>query len=261
MERGNIFSVGAVYFPLWSKLAQLDVGLKFRRSSLGALWLVIPSLVFSFGAGYVWANLFKQPPGDFIPFVAIGFAIWGYLSACLVEGGNAFVNAQGYIRQVPLPLAVFVYRTMAAQTLYFLIGLATGIATILLFKGFDPIAFARATPGLLLLFAFCFSAVYLMAFVGVRFRDIPMAIQALLQILFVVSPVIYPARILEERGLHLVAQANPLACLIEVVRTPLVTGEWASPVYYAVAGGVTVACLVLGAVCHAVWSKKVVYWL
>jgi ABC-type polysaccharide/polyol phosphate export permease len=261
MTNGNIFVVGATYFPLWTKLAELDVGLRFRRSKLGILWLVVPSLAFAFGAGFIWANLFRQPPGDFIPFVALGFAIWGYLAGSLVEGGNVFVNAQGYIRQVPLPLGVFVYRTFAAQTLYFLIGLLTGLATVLIFKGFDPIGLGRGLLGLSMLILFSFSAVYMMAFLGARFRDIPMALQSLLQILFVVSPVIYPASILEERGLHFVAAANPLACLIEVVRTPIVTGEWADPIYYAVAGGVTAAFLLTAALFHALWAKKVVYWL
>ena len=114
MENGNIFSVGASYFPILTKLADFVVGLRFRRSKLGILWLVFPSLAFAFGAGFIWANLFRQPPGEFIPFVALGFAIWGYLAGSLVEGGNVFVNAQGYIRQVPLPLGVFVYRTFAA---------------------------------------------------------------------------------------------------------------------------------------------------
>jgi len=222
---------------------------------------VLPSLAFAFGAGFIWANLFQQPVSEFIPFVALGFAIWGYMAGCLVEGGHVFMNAQGYIRQVPLPLAVFVYRTFAAQSLYFAIGLMTGIATILVFKGFDPAALAKGLVGLSFLVLFCFSTVYLMAFIGARFRDIPMALQSLLQILFVVSPVIYPARILEERGLHIVAAANPLACLIEVVRTPMVTGDWADPVYYAVAAGVTLAFLLTAALFHALWAKKVVFWL
>lgn len=258
---GNIFTVGAMYFPLWTKLAQLDVGLRFRRSKLGMLWLVLPSLAFAFGAGYIWAALFHQPPGEFIPFVAIGFAVWGYLAGSLVDGGLVFVNAQGYIRQVPLPLGVFVYRSFATQSVYFVISFVTGLLTVLLFKGFDPIAFLKGSVGLVLLFTFVFSAVYLMAFVGARFRDIPMAMQSILQILFVVSPVIYPARILEERGLHLVAAANPLACLIEVVRTPFVTGQWANPIYYAVVAGVIALFLLTAGLLHGLWSKKVVYWL
>jgi ABC-type polysaccharide/polyol phosphate export permease len=261
MSGSNIFSVGANYFPLWSKLAQLDVGLRFRRSKLGALWLIIPSLVFSFGAGFIWANLFNQRPADFIPFVAIGFAIWGYLSAALIEGGNVFVNAQGYIKQVPLPLAVFVYRTMAAQSLYFGISFVTGLVTIFIFNGFDLLAVARGMFGLIILLSFCFSAIYMMAFLGARFRDIPMAMQSILQLAFVVSPVIYPARILEERGLNLVAQLNPLACLIEIVRTPLVTGDWASPAYYVMAVFVTVLFLGMASIFHGLWARKVVYWL
>ncbi|MGD9967837.1 MAG: ABC transporter permease [Hyphomonadaceae bacterium] len=249
------------FFPLWSKLAYLDVGLRFRRSALGVLWLVIPSLAFAFGAGYVWAQLFHQPMEEFIPFIALGFAAWGYISGAFVEGASTFTNAQGYIRQVAIPLSVFVYRTSATQTLYFLIAFSVGLITVFVFRPFHPIGYLLATGGLLLTVVFGFAVVSVSAYLGARFRDFAPAMQSLFQLLFVLTPVIYPARILEERGLGLVAQLNPFAALIEIVRTPLVTGEAASPVYYVTAAAMTLGMILLGVLLHRLWSKKVVYWL
>jgi ABC-type polysaccharide/polyol phosphate export permease len=260
MTGGNLIADGVRYYPLWSKLASLDIGLRFRRSALGIIWLIIPSLVFAFGAGYVWANLFQQPPGDFIPFVALGFAIWGFISGVFTEGGGTFQAAQGYIRQVPIPLAVFVYRTAATQTLYFLISCIVGFATVLIFAPYTALGFAWGAL-VALVIAFGFSAVYVSAFLGARFRDFTPAVQSLMQVLFVLTPVIYPARILEERGLGFVAQFNPFAALIEIVRTPVITGVPAQPVYYLAAALMTLALMTLGIVLHVTSAKKVVFWL
>jgi ABC-type polysaccharide/polyol phosphate export permease len=258
---GHLLASGVRFFPLWSKLACLDVGLRFRRSALGVLWLAIPALAFAFGAGYVWANLFRQPMEEFIPFIALGFASWGYIGGVFVEGAGTFTQAQGYIRQVPIPLSVFVYRTTATQTLYFLIAFGVGMITVLVFRPFQPMGYLIATGGLLLTVTFGFAAVCVSAFLGARFRDFAPAVHSLFQLLFVLTPVIYPARILEERGLGLVAQLNPFAALIEIVRTPLVTGEPASQVYYLTAGAMTLGMIALGVALHAQWAKKVVYWL
>jgi len=50
-------------------------------------------------------------PRGFIPYLTSGLILWGYLTSSIVEGGNAFTNAEGYIKQISLPIYVYVFRS------------------------------------------------------------------------------------------------------------------------------------------------------
>jgi ABC-type polysaccharide/polyol phosphate export permease len=255
------FMAGFGQVNLWLHLTQQTVASRFRGSYFGAWWLVVSQLAFAGGVGFVWARIFNLDPSQFIPFVAIGFAMWGFFNGCVVDGCSALVGAGGYAKQMRLPLSVFIIRQFASHFFYLMIGL-TVAAAVSLIAGINLLVnLAMAAPGIVLVGLAMLWTVGLVSFIGARFRDLAYGIGNLFQVLFVLTPVIYPPNVLEERGLHIFVYGNPLAAMLDVVRQPMILGVWADPLsYLVVAGFAAVMCAATLLIVNA-WGRRVVYWL
>lgn len=253
-------SLAKKYWPIWSYLAIQDLKSRFRRSRIGILWVVLQQLVFSLGAGFIWATVFHQSPGDFIPFLTVGFAVWGFIAAVMTEGCGAFVIAHGYLKQLPLPQSIFIFRTLLAQFFFLAVGITTALGVLILFGKFNPIGLLLALPGVILLILYAYGAVGCMAYLGLRYRDLQHALGGVFNLLFVLTPVIYPPEVLLKKGLHIAIYGNPLGSLIEVVRQPLLHGVMAGYEHYLVASIFAGILIAFRTFFGKKWRRFVPFW-
>lgn len=246
---------------IWWFMSKQDLNSKFRRSYFGISWLVLQQLLFAFGAGLLWANIFGLNAAEFIPSITIGFALWGFIVASFVEGSSTFITSAGYIKQISLPLNVYVGRIMGLQLTILAIAFSVAILVTILFGSFHPMGILKAIPGLVLLILCMFGTMRFFGIMGARFRDIPHGLGSLFQMLFVVTPIIYPPSVLIERGLGWAVHINPFSSLIEVVRYPLLTGEFADPYHYILTGILTALAIGVSSILFKNLQYRVVYWL
>lgn len=246
---------------LWSHLTSQGVSSRFRGTYVGIWWLVLSQLAFAGGVGYIWSRMFNLDPATFIPYVGMGFPLWGFFSACVVDSCSTMIVSAGYLRQMRLPLSIFILRAFFTQVIYLLIGL--GVAVGLMYA-----LGLRLSPGSVWVFAglgvvlfTMFWVVALMSFAGARYRDLTYGIGTLFQMLFVLTPVIYPTQILRDRGLDLFIVGNPLALMLDLVRVPLLEGKSADWLSYAIVGGLGVGAMTLTLVLVSTWGRRLVYWL
>jgi ABC-type polysaccharide/polyol phosphate export permease len=247
-------------YLIWSYLSKSDVISRFRRSRLGLLWPILQQLSFSLGAGLIWAAVFNLKPEDFIPFLTLGFAIWGFIAAVMSEGCYCFVVAHGYLKQLPLSQSLFIFRTLYTQCIYLAIGFFTALALLLFFDKLTFIGLLISVPGLIILILYGYSAIGLMAYLGLRFRDLQHGLAGLFNLLFVVTPVIYPADVLIKKGFSVAIYGNPFASLIEVVRYPILNSEFADPIHYLISIIFVTLFLSLRFFIGSRWSRFVPFW-
>ena len=160
------------------------------------------------------------------------FRSWGFIVSTLTEGGYAFVNAEGYIKQFPYPKQIYLLRSLVGLSVVFLIGLVALAASMLVIGNLVLLGWLLALPGVLILFMAGLGHIAITAYWTTRFRDIPHALGGVFQVLFFVTPIMFPVSVLRERGLDFVYQFNPLYYLIDIVRHPLLKGEFAAPESY-----------------------------
>lgn len=210
-----------------------DVKARFRRSFVGPLWILINLGMFVVGAGVVYGLLFKQEMSEFLPFLTAGFVIWGFLVSTLTEGGHAFINAEGYIKQFSYPKQIYLLRMLVSAAVIFFIGLTAVAGTMAFYGNITASGWLFALPGITMLFISGLAHISISAYLTCRFRDIPHGVGGLFQVLFFVTPILFPVSILKERELDFVYQFNPLYYLIEVVRYPILKGQFAPSECYA----------------------------
>lgn len=246
---------------IWWRLGVQDLRLRFRRSALGVGWIFIQLAVTVLALAAVYGHLLGQDMRTFLPFLAVGLVLWGFITAAVVEGGQAFVASEGYIKQIGLPVQVYVFRFFVSIAIAAMISLSSYVVVVALYA--VPIRWGIfwSIPGLFLLGLAGFWLVVIFAHLTARFRDATHLASSALQVLFFVTPVIWPPELLKGRPVQWVVDANPLYHLLELVRRPLLFSEPATPVNYLVGLGVVLALGLVASLVVATYSRRIVYLL
>ncbi|HYE86726.1 MAG TPA: ABC transporter permease [Vicinamibacterales bacterium] len=249
-------------WQVWTRLGIQDVRLKFRRSAIGPVWPFVNLAVMVLSIGFIYANLLGQEPREFIPYLTIGMILWTYLTNSIVDGGNAFIHAEGYIKQISLPIYVYILRAFISITLTMLITMGAFVIVAAIYR----IPFAAATllaiPGLVMVMATTLLLITIFAHLNARFRDVAHMATVGMQVLFYVTPVIFPAALLRHRrDLTLVIELNPMYHLLEVVRQPLLHGVAASWQSYAAVAAIIVVLTGAAAAVIAAFQRRIVFAL
>jgi lipopolysaccharide transport system permease protein len=243
---------------LWSKFAWHDMVARYRRSWVGPFWLVLTTAIFVGAMSLVYSTLFHMAVGEYVPFVAAGVVSWGFISATATESVATFVEAETYIRQVRVNLFVYVFRVVWRNVLVFAHQFAVVLIVLVLFGKFTLHTLPLAIIGV---FLFLLQAVWvapLLGLLGARFRDLQPIIFNVLQVMFFVTPVLWPPALLGPR--RWIADFNPLQSLIAVLREPLL-GAVPSIEEYLCVIAITAIGFALTTLIYGRFRLRVVYWL
>jgi ABC-type polysaccharide/polyol phosphate export permease len=247
---------------VWGYLALNDLKVRYARSRIGFAWILLSFAIWAAGIGFMYARLFEFEVREFVPFLAIGFALWAFITGTIVDCGSALVNAAGYVKQFNRPKQVYVWRACATQAVTLAAGLLVCGAILAIVGRLSVGAIVFALPGLVLLLAAGAVHAFLFAYLVPFARDLPHVAASALNLIFFVTPIIFPPALLARRGLADVYRYNPFHYLIDVVRAPLLTGDWPAATTYMVVIGyvVVLGALTFGLVCRRL-DRRLVYAL
>ncbi len=220
----------------WMSLVQMDLRTRYRRSALGMGWSLLHPIVMTAVLCTVFAKLWGLNIREYAPFLLVGMCFWNYISAVTTHGCQCLFQGEAYIRQYPAPMAIYPLRTMLGASVHFAIALCVVVLLTWIFNGFGnvPALFSLA-PTLLLLLMMGWSMAVLAGFSTAYFPDTQHLSEVGMQILFYATPVIYPPEVLRKKGLGWIADFNPLASFIELLREPLLNGTVPGPKPYLIA--------------------------
>lgn len=246
----------------WMALVRIDLRNRYRRSVIGVGWSLLHPIAMTIVLCVVFSQLFKADLHTYAPFLLSGLTFWGFMLASVTQGCQCFFQGESYIRQHPAPLAIYPLRTALGAGIHFLLGLAVCIVFVWWAKGFGNVpALLSLIPTLALMLVIGWSLAVCMGVANVMFQDSQHLIDVLMQILFYVTPIMYPPAILEGRKLGVFLKLNPLAVLLELIRKPLLEGQ--IPSWDAMALGGLVGLAAFGAAAFALvrFEKRMIFYL
>lgn len=206
----------------WLSLVQNDLQMRYRRSLLGIGWSLLFPLTTTLVTCLVFHEVFHTEIRAFAPFVLSGLACWAYITWVILQGCESYVRAEPYIRQHPLPVAVYPLRATLVGMVHFVIALVMVLIMTWIFQGFANLAtLIYLAPGLVIYFLFGWSVSILVGFGHLVFRDMKHALEVGFQVLFYLTPIIYPVQVLKNSRVSWLATWNPLMGLLDLVREPL----------------------------------------
>ena len=247
-------------YSLVGMLGWQDVRQRYRRSSLGPFWLTLSMGVMIGTIGIVFGQILKTPMSEYLPFLAIGVIIWGFISTVATEGCMGFIAAEGIIKQLPLPLFVNVARMVWRNILIFAHNMViVPVLFWVLSKPVGPVAL-MSIPGFLVLAVNLTWIALVLSVICARFRDLAQIIASILQIAFYLTPIMWMPNLLSGRsGLYLL-DLNPVYHLLEIVRSPLLghppsLTSWVASLVFALVGWVLALAL------YGHYKRRIAYWL
>jgi ABC-type polysaccharide/polyol phosphate export permease len=230
----------------WLSLVRIDLRARYRRTILGVGWSLLRPIAFTIILCVVFQRLFHRTDvWTYAPYLLAGLSCWDYIVTATKQGCQCFFQGESYIRQHPTPIAIFPLRTALTETFHFLVSLMVLFGLSFYVRGFsDAIALVSLIPTLLLLFALVWSMAVLAGFANVYFQDTQHLCDVVFQILFYATPIIYEPKDLGTGRLYwLVMHCNPLVSFVQLVREPILHGQFPQLETYGMAGLVV---LVLG---------------
>jgi lipopolysaccharide transport system permease protein len=254
----------------WASLVRLDLQNRYRRSALGIGWSLLHPLAMTVVFCMAFGGVMHDGKSDWRSYslhLLSGLAVWGFIQGSMLQGCEAFIRAEAYIRQCPLPFAIYPLRTVLGTLIHFMIALGMVVVAVVLL-GDKPDAGLTAlttvvytAPAVLMCGVFCWSVATLFAFANVFFQDTKHLTDVCSQLFFFLSPIVYPAKLLVDQGLGVLLTVNPVAHFLELFRATLLTGEPAPLEMYLWCGGFTAAAFGLAVGAMAWLQRKVIFYL
>ncbi len=248
----------------WMALVRIDLRNRYRRSVIGIGWSLLHPIAMTVVLCVVFSRLLGQDDiRKFAPFLLSGLTLWGFITAVVMQGCQCFFLGESYIRQHPAPLAIYPLRTTLGAGFHFLLGFGITLVFVWWVNGFGNLpALLSLIPTFALLFVIGWSLAICTGVANVMFQDSQHLIEVLMQVLFYVTPIIYPPEMLLKR--HLMAwfvHLNPLAALLELIRKPLLEGQL--PSSWAVGVGLLtgLAAAAMAALALRCFEKRMIFYL
>lgn len=243
---------------LWITIGLHDLRQRYRRSMLGPFWITLSMGIMIAALGLLYGKIFRLDLKDYLPYLACGFIVWSFISGLILDGCKSFIDSSRMIRQMAVPLSTFVFQVVWINLLvlshniwiFFIIALIFGVnpgwQVLLIF------------PAIIIL---SLNGVALAIFFGLlsaRFRDIPLIVASVIQVMFFITPVIWRSDMLQGRAL--VLNLNPFYHMVEIFRGPLLgympnMENWLAPIFVTLASWALAFCF------YTIYRWRIAYWV
>jgi lipopolysaccharide transport system permease protein len=248
----------------WLMLVKNDLRRRYRRSLLGLAWSLLLPVAMTCIICVVFSSLLMQGEGvaQYAAHVLAGLACWNYILTSTLQGCQCLYIGEAYIRQYPAPIAIYPLRTALAGAFHFLIAASIVLLLCWIINGFgNLLVLPVILISMLMLLMVSWSLAVLAGFANVYLQDTQHVCEVGFQILFYMTPIIYPESILKTQNLGWVADCNPVRALIDLVRRPMLYGELPTAGTWIFASLTT--CFLAAAACYTLarLQKRVIFAL
>jgi ABC-type polysaccharide/polyol phosphate export permease len=251
-------ATGARQYRVWSLLAWDDVIGRYRRTKLGPLWMTLSHAATIVGLALSFSIILNRPIDEYFVYLTAGMTVWVFIAATLNDAPNLFVRGHSLLTAYELPASIHIFRAILGHLLTFSHHMLIYGFALLFVKNVSNWNTLWAIPGLALISVAAAGWSTILGLLGARFRDIAPAVGSVTTMLFMVTPIFWERRNLQQH--QWIAQYNPLYHFIELVREPLLGREieWQ---HWVIAGGITVVLLIAATISFVLYRRRLTYWL
>lgn len=215
---------------LIAELVRRDVADRYRGSLLGIFWSFVHPLlllatytfVFSFVFRASWPGM-EGRPLVFALMVFCGLIPFTMISEVSTKSCNAIRSSSSYVKRVTFPLEVLPVIPVGSAVVHMATSLVVLAIGQLLILHTIPWTFIFIPVVLVPYFLILVAAAFLLACLGVFFRDLGHLVTVGLTLLMFLSPILYPGSMVPDWA-GILLSYNPLAYVAEELRAVAVWG-------------------------------------
>ena len=210
---------------VWWYTASAKTRARYIRTFLGSLWLGISNLLFIGVLGFVYGVVFQAENfKEYYIYLGLGYSIWNTIGGSINAAPDIFSNNSTSLLNTNINPIFFVLEEWCFEIQTFL----QSIGMVILFLGildnslliniiYTPIHFIN-------LIIFIFWAPLIICLLAARYTDIYQLVPIVTQLIFLMSPILYPEKNLGK--LSLLADFNPVYKILALFRDSMIQGRF-----------------------------------
>ena len=213
-----------LYFFTWR-----DIKIKYKQTVLGFVWVVLQPLLMMIIFTLFFGRALNIPSQElnYPVFVFSGLLLWNMFSGGLTNASNSMINNATIIKKIYFPRIVIPVASVLVALFDFLMGLFLFVILLVVYQQSIALTIAIwAWPlAIMVTIAATLGPGSWLAALNVKYRDFRYIIPFLVQVLFFLTPVIYPVSFLKYQLLQYIVVLSPMYAAIELFRLPLTLGQ------------------------------------
>jgi ABC-2 type transport system permease protein/lipopolysaccharide transport system permease protein len=222
-NKQSIWSESQRYWQLLSVLVPQNLNTRYRGSFLGVYWSLLNPLIMTglytaiFGKNFVENDFFDSIP-DYALTVFTGLLVINFYNSSTSQALTSIVTNGDLLNKMRLPLPVFPLSMIASNIFQFLVGSLPFLVIITIINSHNlGNIFLLLLPFLSLVLV-CTGIGFFVSALFVFFRDLGYFYEIVCFIMWITSPVFYPAEMVEEGVVKSFLSINPLTPIMESLR-------------------------------------------
>lgn len=217
----------ATSWPLLRMYAVRQFHLRYRQSSLGLAWTLVQPIVLVGIYGFVFYEVLGVDTGDlpYLSVVWIGITVWMYVQAGVQQGTVSLLNDAWLLGRVWFPREIIPLAPVVSGLID--LAVAGGILVVIVFVQGGTVSLPLlAVPLVLALLVVWVAALSLITgTITIFFRDMATLVALGLRLLFIATPVMYPATTIPVEYAWM-NSVNPFAVVVNALRDVLLLQVW-----------------------------------
>lgn len=233
---------------------------RYARSRLGQFWLTISNFMLITCAGIVWSLIWRQDISEFLPYVAAGHILYQFCAGTVNEStGSLAADTRIYINE-RMPFMMSTAAHLYRHFLILLHNLPIIVVVGLWFRTSTPNLGMGYLGSIFLILSFLLFSSYALSLICARFRDLVQLVSATMQVMFLVTPVMWQIQFLPEQYRAYLLLLNPFASMLELLRNPILGIAVDTTAYLSISIWCAIA-LSAAALFHRQWGRSIIFWL
>lgn len=200
-----------------------DISVRYKQTFAGFFWLLLQPILTVLIFTFIFGQITKIAVSDvsYPVFVFSGLVFWNLFSRSIITSSESIVANQNLVKKVAFPRIILPLSSIGVHIVDFFFSFLIFIILLIIFKTKISLLGILVLPFILLLTFFSsFGIGCFFASINVKYRDIRLLLPFLIQLLFFLTPVIYPLESIDKKY-QLLLLLNPVAGSIETFKVLL----------------------------------------
>jgi lipopolysaccharide transport system permease protein len=247
------------YLELLQILVERNLKGRYRGSFLGVYWSLLNPLImtglYTAIFGTVFAKYYDHSTLKYVLAAFTGLVVINFFSAATNQALASVVGNGGLLNKIKLPISIFPVSMIVANIFQFIMGPLPLLLLVTLLLSKNLLNVLALIFPLLALSLVCIGVGFLVSALYVFFRDLPYFYELVCFVLWIGSPIFYPADIVPEKVRYFL-QLNPLFPIIESLRQIALSGKLPDLglIAHSLLNGIIL--LMLGWSCFRAWQHQ-----